>query len=127
MPEYLPFLFFLFLGVLIAGAAIVTALLVGYRSQDSKHKKMAYECGIESFGNARIQFKVGYYLFALLFMVFDIESLFLFPAVKIFRQVVDQTIPGVSPTLILIDLSVFVLVLVAGLAYAWRKGALEWE
>ena len=78
MSEYIILSIFLFLGAFIAAAATVTGLLLGYRTKNTKNKMAPYECGMETIGNARIQFKVGYYLFALLFLVFDIEALFLF-------------------------------------------------
>ena len=127
MREYLPIAFFMFLGALIGGGSIFVGLLVGFRSRDSVRKLMAYECGSVSFGNARIQFKVGYYLFALLFLVFDIESLFLFPCMRIFRESAQGSIPAVAYTVLLVELGLFMAILLVGLLYAWRKGALKWE
>ena len=117
----------MFLGALIGAGSIFAGLLVGFRSRDSVRKLMAYECGAVSFGNARIQFKVGYYLFALLFLVFDIESLFLFPCMRIFRASAEGGIPAVAYTVLLLELGVFIAILFVGLLYAWRKGALKWE
>lgn len=127
MTEYHPIAFFLFLGLLVGVVAIVVSRLVSYSTPDNAYKKKAYECGSELFGDARIQFKVGYYLFALLFLIFDIESLFLFPAVRIFSSVAAGEVPGMSAWLLMLELGVFVLVLVTGLVYAWRKGALRWD
>ena len=81
---------------------------------------------METIGNARIQFKVGYYLFALLFLVFDIEALFLFPVMMYFKQIVTGQ-AGLSPAIVIIDLAIFMAILVSGLAYAWKKGILKWE
>jgi NADH-quinone oxidoreductase subunit A len=80
-------------------------------------KNRPYECGEETIGSSRIQFNVGYYLFALLFLVFDVEAAFLYPWAVVFRRV------GVVG---LIEVGLFMAVLIIGLAYAWRKGALEW-
>ncbi len=127
MNEYLVLLFFLFLGGFIAAAAIVTGKVLGIASKDTEDKYAPYECGVKTFGNARIQFKVGYYIFALLFLVFDIEALFLFPALVNLRSVVGGSQPGLVTWIVLADLAVFLIILVSGLAYAWKKGSLKWE
>ena len=126
MSEYIILSIFLFLGAFIAAAATVTGLLLGYRTKNTKNKMAPYECGMETIGNARIQLKVGYYLFALLFLVFDIEALFLFPVMMYFKQIVTGQ-AGLSPAIVIIDLAIFMAILVSGLAYAWKKGILKWE
>ncbi|WP_405339915.1 NADH-quinone oxidoreductase subunit A [Fibrobacter sp.] len=126
MSEYIILSIFLFLGAFIAAAATVTGLLLGYRTKKTKNKMAPYECGMETIGNARIQFKVGYYLFALLFLVFDIEALFLFPVMANFKEIMAGNSP-LSPTIVVIDLVIFMAILVSGLAYAWKKGILKWE
>ena len=80
-------------------------------------KDMAYECGEQPIGQAWVQYNVGYYLFGLLFLVFDVEAAFLYPWAVIVREV------GVAG---LIEVGIFLIVLIAGLVYAWKKGALEW-
>jgi len=126
MSEYLILAFFLFLGGFIAAAAILVGKVLGIASKDTVAKYAPYECGVESFGNARIQFKVGYYIFALLFLVFDVEALFLFPALVNLRDVAaGQT--SLITWVVLADLAVFALILVSGLLYAWKKGSLKWE
>lgn len=77
-----------------------------------------YECGIPTRGEAWMQFKVGYYLYAILFLVFDIETVFLFPW---------ATVVGSMGAYGLLSIIFFITVLILGLAYAWRKGALEWK
>ena len=77
-----------------------------------------YECGIPTRGQSWVQFKVGYYLFAILFLMFDIETVFLFPWAVVVNEV---------GTYALVCVAFFLLVLILGLAYAWRKGALEWK
>ena len=81
-------------------------------------KGEAYECGIPTRGKSWMQFKVGYYLFAILFLMFDVETVFLFPWAAVVQ---DLGIYG------LVSILFFLVVLVLGLAYAWRKGALEWK
>ena len=124
--EYFVLGFFLFLGAFIAAAAIIIGKLLGFASKDSKNKYAPYECGMETYGNARIQFKVGYYLFALLFLIFDIEALFLFPILAQFKTIMaGETL--LVPIIVFIDLVIFVAILFFGLAYAWKKGILKWE
>ena len=80
-------------------------------------KNSPYECGQPPIGPAWIQFNVGYYLIGLLFLVFDVEAAFLYPWAVAFRQV------GLAGFL---EVSIFLIVLILALAYAWKKGALEW-
>ena len=126
MSEYIILSIFLFLGAFIAAAATVTGLLLGYRTKNTKNKMAPYECGMQTIGNARIQFKVGYYLFALLFLVFDIEALFLYPVLMNFKEIMAGNTP-LAPAVVIIDLVRFMAILVSGLAYAWKKGILKWE
>ncbi len=107
---------------LLTGAALVAlamwiAGLISPRSFNPQ-KGEAYECGIPTRGESMSQFKVGYYLFAILFLMFDVECVFLFPWAVIMR---DLGAKG------LISIAVFFSILVLGLVYAWRKGALEWK
>ncbi len=100
------------------------ALAVSYLARPSKptkFKETSYECGIEPSGSAWYQVHVRYYIYALLFVLFDVEVAFLYPWAVIFRR-----IDG-GQMLLFSELAIFVLILVFGLVYAWRKGALEWE
>ncbi|MCI5168175.1 MAG: NADH-quinone oxidoreductase subunit A, partial [Candidatus Electrothrix sp. GM3_4] len=72
-------------------------------------------------------FKVSYYIFALLFLLFDVETLFLFPCVKIFRAVINGEVAGITTQLVFMELAVFIAILFSGLIYAWRKEVLVWE
>ena len=103
--------------VMLVVAALGTALLIAPRSFN-KQKGEAYECGIPTRGKSWMQFKVGYYLFAILFLMFDVETVFLFSWAVVVQ---DLGIYG------LVSILFFLVVLVLGLAYAWRKGALEWK
>lgn len=80
-------------------------------------KQSTYECGLEMIGDIWVQFKVQYYLYALAFVVFDIETIYLYPWAVAY---------GNLGMFALIEMAVFLLILVSGLVYAWRKGALEW-
>lgn len=119
--------FALFLGLLFVGGAIISSRLLAFRTPHSRRKVQAYECSVVPMGDARIQFKVEYYIFALLFLIFDVESLFLFPCATIFRQSVSGVIPAISTSVLLAELVIFMCILAAGLWYAWKKGVLTWE
>ena len=101
---------------LVAGAYVV-AKLIGPRSY-AKVKGEPYECGIPTRGTSWLPVTVGFYLFAILFLMFDVETLFLYPWAVVVKDF------GVMA---LLSIGFFLLVLVLGLAYAWRKGALEWK
>lgn len=105
------------IAILIVAAAIGIAKLIAPRSYNPQ-KGEAYECGIPTRGKSWMQFKVGYYLFAILFLMFDVETVFLFAWAVVVQ---DLGIYG------LLSVLFFLLILVLGLAYAWRKGALEWK
>jgi NADH:ubiquinone oxidoreductase subunit 3 (subunit A) len=81
-------------------------------------KEQTYECGIETVGNSWIQFRIQYYIFALVFLIFDVEMVFLFPWAVSFDFL---------PFFTVLEGVLFILILLAGLVYAWRKGALEWS
>jgi NAD(P)H-quinone oxidoreductase subunit 3 len=85
---------------------------------EGPEKLSSYESGIEPMGGAWLQFRIRYYMFALVFVVFDVETVFLYPWAMSFDVL------GVS---VFIEAFIFVLILVVGLVYAWRKGALEWS
>lgn len=104
-------------GVLLVAAALIIARLLGPRSFTQK-KGEPYECGIPTRGDSMSQFHVGYYLFAILFLMFDVETVFLFPWATISRSLGTTTLLAVGT---------FLFILVLGLAYAWKKGALRWK
>lgn len=86
--------------------------------REGPEKLSTYESGIEPMGDAWLQFRIRYYMFALVFVVFDVETVFLYPWAMSFD------ILGVS---LFIEALIFVLILIGGSVYAWRKGALEWS
>ncbi|MDH6355751.1 NADH-quinone oxidoreductase subunit A [Dysgonomonas sp. PH5-45] len=112
----------LFLVVLITGLVLVCAglgmaLLLSPKSFNAQ-KGQAYECGIPTHGTSWMQFRVGYYLYAILYLMFDVEAVFLFPWATVVRSL------GAAG---LVSILFFLLILGFGLAYAWKKGALEWK
>lgn len=104
-------------GIGLVALALWLAGLISPKSFNPQ-KGEAYECGIPTRGESMAQFKVGYYLFAILFLMFDVETVFLFPWAVRVREM------GIGG---LLSIAVFFGVLVLGLVYAWRKGALEWK
>ena len=116
-------MYFTLLVVVILTAIALVAVALGIARAISPRsynpqKGEAYECGIPTRGRSWMQFKVGYYLFAILFLMFDVEAVFLFPWAVILREM------GVQG---LVTILFFLFILVLGLVYAWRKGALEWK
>jgi len=126
VTEYIIIGVFALVGLLFAGAAIVFSRLVAPRFPDTGKKLQSYESGEDSIGSARIQFKIGYYLFALVFLVFDVEAVFLFPVVAVLRFA-GEVPGGPAPGMVWAELMVFVAILAFALYYAWRKKALVWE
>lgn len=103
-------------GMLLPGVAILANWILSPK-KPNEIKDTIYECGIETVGDTWVQIKGQYYIFALIFVVFDIEAVFLFPWAIAFNQLkLYMVLEGV----------LFILILAAGLIYAWRKGVLEW-
>ncbi len=127
MSGYIIIGVFALVGVLFAGAAMVFSRIVAPRFTDVGKKLDAYESGESTIGSARIQFKIGYYLFALVFLVFDVEAVFLFPSLAVLRSAGQGLAGTVSAVFIWCELLVFLAVLGFALVYAWRKKVLEWE
>lgn len=106
---------------LIALAVPIIGLVVAWALRPKKPnpiKNATYECGLETIGETWVQFKAQYYLYALVFVVFDVEAAFIFPWAVAYHKL------GLYA---LIEMVLFVMILLGGLLYAWRKGALEWR
>ncbi|MCP4358613.1 MAG: NADH-quinone oxidoreductase subunit A [Chloroflexi bacterium] len=107
---------FVVLSPVLAAAPMIINYLLGPK-KPNPIKQQTYECGIETVGDAWVQFKVQYYIYALVFVIFDIEAVFLFPVAVAYGQL----------SLFAIGAAVlFILLLADGLAYAWGRGVLEW-
>ncbi len=118
MPaDFLPILVLLVLAVFVAFAAVALGHLFGPR-RPSEVKGSPYESGINPYGPGQRRVPVRFYLVAVLFILFDIETVFLLPWAVVLREL------GVSG---LVQMGVFIAVLLIGFVYAWKKGALEWE
>jgi NAD(P)H-quinone oxidoreductase subunit 3 len=117
LSGYEYFLGFLILCSLVPVLALGASAVVRPRRRGLE-RRTTYESGMEPFGGAWIQFNIRYYMFALVFVIFDVETVFLYPWAVAFNQL------GV---LAFVEAVVFIAILVVGLVYAWRKGALEWS
>ena len=104
-------------GLGFVGLVTVLARLLAPRSFNPQ-KEDPFECGIPTRGRSWMQFRVGYYLFAILFLMFDVETMFLFPWAVVMKMLGSAA---------LLSIAFFLFILVLGLAYAWTKGALEWQ
>jgi NADH-quinone oxidoreductase subunit A len=114
---YLPLVVFIGVAGMIGAALLLSAFLLAYKKPDPE-KLSAYECGFNAFDDARMKFDVRFYLVAILFIIFDLEVMFLFPWAVAFDQV------GVFGFW---SMMLFLAVLTIGFIYEWKKGALEWS
>ena len=121
LEGYFPILMFVLVGIAVGVAPVVAggvaSRLLGVHRPDSE-KLSPYECGFEAFEDARMKFDVRYYLVAILFILFDLEIAFLFPWAVVLQEIRPFGFWAMM---------VFLGILVVGLIYEWKKGALEWE
>ena len=110
---------FVVLGAFFVVATLATSWLLSPK-KPSAAKSKTYECGVEPVGPPWVQFRAGYYVYALLFVIFDIETVFMYPWAVAFLQ------KGVG-WFIFVEMLIFVVILSGGLAYAWKEGALKWR
>ena len=117
LTKYFPIFLFIFTGLILG----ILTLLVSYFVQPrypEPEKLSTYECGAEPFSDARMPFPVRYYIFAMLFVILDIEVIFLYPWAVVFTKI------GIVG---LVEMLIFIGLFVVAYVYAWRKGALEWD
>ncbi len=117
IEQYFSVLVFIIIAVLIGLVPIGLGAILGPRHPDPV-KNAAYECGFPALDSARMKFDVRYYLIAILFIIFDLEIVFLFPWAVTFDKIGPNG---------LIAMGIFLALLVVGFIYEWAKGALEWE
>ncbi len=108
---------FILISLFLPEAAILIAGWLAPK-KPNKIKNSTYECGIETVGDTWVQFRVQYYIYALVFLVFDVETVFLYPWAVAYRQLTLFAV---------LEAVVFLLLLAGGLIYAWKKGALQWN
>ncbi len=117
LETYLPILVLVAFAFAFAIGSVVMSRLIGQK-KPSVVKLAPYECGMPLVGTARERFSVKFYIIAMLFIVFDIEAVFLYPWAVMFKRL------GVFG---FVEMGVFILILLVGYVYVWKKGALEWE
>jgi len=121
MKEYIPILLVF---IFVAGFAVTNIVLshvVGKR-KDTRAKLMPYECGMDPVGSAHQRFSVKFYLIAMLFILFDIEAVFLLPWAVVFRNMIN----AISRSFVFFEMMIFIAVLLVGYIYVWKKGLFEW-
>lgn len=113
---------FFIVGAFLVTVGILVAWLLAPTSKNPQ-KSDPYECGIPTSGITWLQFNVGYYIFAILFLIFDVETVFLFPWAVAFKDLMAMG----RGTVAFVEILIFFLILIFGLVYAWKKKALVWE
>ena len=117
VTDFIPILMFFVVVVGFAVATLFLSAIIGKR-KITPQKMIPYECGMDPIGQARKPFSVKFYIIAMLFILFDIEAVFLYPWAVIFKEL---KVFG------LVEMAVFIAILLVGFIYVWKKGALEWE
>lgn len=117
LDTYAPLLLMFLLACGLAGALVAVSTLVG-RHKRTREKDQPYECGIRPTGDAREPFSVHFYMVALVFILFDIEAIFLYPWALVYR---DLSLFG------FVEMVLYIVILLAGYIFLWKKGALDWD
>ena len=117
LPDFIYIFIFIGIGIAFVGGAFAASWVIRPKAPQSAVKLSPYECGEVVQGTSHIQFNVRYYLFALIFVIFDAEILFVVPWAVVFKQL---------GMLAYVEMLIFISILALGLIYAWKKGALEW-
>ncbi len=120
LGAYLPVVLLVVIAILFGLGSLVFSSLIGQK-KPSKVKLAPYECGCEPVGTARDKFSVKFYLIAMLFILFDIEAVFLYPWAVVYKKFFG------AGAFIFGEMLVFIAILFVGYIYVWKKGALEWE
>src|SRR6266849_5012814 len=118
LHAYAPLLLHLLLAIGLAGALTAVSVLVGWR-RPNRAKLQAYECGVTPTGDARAPFSVKFYLVAIIFILFDVEAIFLYPWAFIFKSS--------SGWFLFVEMLLYIGILLVGYFYLWKKGALDWN
>ena len=117
LDSYAPLLLMFILACGLAGVLVVVSTLIG-RHKRSHTKDLPYECGIQPTGDAREPFSVHFYMVGLIFILFDIEAIFLYPWALVYH---DLKVFG------LVEMLLYIIILLAGYLFLWKKGALSWD
>jgi NADH-quinone oxidoreductase subunit A len=122
LSSYVPILVMLIAATVIAGGMVIASAALGPK-KPTKYKETPYECGMTPVGSARERFPIKFYLIAMLFIIFDIETIFLYPWAVTFRGAGDQAVK----LFLLGEMAVFIVILFIGYFYILGKGALDWD
>ena len=123
--SYIPVLLMLLVAIGFAAVMLTMSRLIG-QSKPTKEKLMPYECGKDPVGSARERHSVRFYMVAMIFLLFDIEAIFLIPWAVAFGNVLAKTDTAMK-IFFYSEMMVFIAILFAGLVYIWKKGVLEWN
>ncbi len=121
LREYLPVLLQIIVAMGFAGSALLVSVLVGKSGKRTRAKDTAYECGMVPQGEAQRRFSVKFYLVAMLFILFDLEIVFMYPWAVVYKDSIKQS------GLIFWSMLSFISILMVGYVYAVKKGALDWK
>lgn len=124
LQAYTPLLIHLLVASALAGALTAASVLVGWR-KPSRAKQQPYECGMEPTGDARAPISVRFYLVAMVFILFDVEAIFLYPWAYIYRDFIKMS-PSIGMYGFL-EMMIYIAILLVGYLYLWKKGALDWH
>ena len=123
LHAYVPLLIHLLIACVLAGALLTLSTLIGWR-RPNKAKGQPYECGITPTGDAREPFSVKFYLVAMVFILFDVEAIFLYPWAYIFKDLARNV---ATRWFGFMEMMLYVAILLVGYIYLWKKGALDWN
>ena len=124
LHAYAPLLIHLIIAVALASALTAASILVGWK-RPNRAKQQAYECGVEPVGDARAPFSVKFYLVAMVFILFDVEAIFLYPWAYIYRDMFKISHSfGVYG---FVEMLIYIAILLVGYIYLWKKGAFDWH
>jgi NADH-quinone oxidoreductase subunit A len=121
LRDYLPVLLQVIVAIVFAGSALGVSILVGKTGKRTRAKDMAYECGMVPQGEIQPRFSVKFYLVAMLFILFDLEIVFMYPWAVVYKEMI------VSGSTVFWSMLSFISILMVGYVYALRKGALDWR
>src|SRR3954467_15845392 len=121
LRDYLPVLLQIVVAILFAASALAVSILVGKTGRRTRAKDMAYECGMIPQGETQPRFSVKFYLVAMLFILFDLEIVFMYPWAVVYKELIGES------KLILWSMLSFISILMVGYVYALKKGALDWK
>ena len=121
LRDYLPVLLQIIVAMLFAGSALLVSILVGKSGKRTRAKDTAYECGMIPQGEAQPRFSVKFYLVAMLFILFDLEIVFMYPWAVVYKESIAQS------SVVFWSMLSFISILMVGYIYALKKGALDWR